>query len=154
IRRNPPVSRPMPSIENRKQKPRQAPRFVFVMSTAGAVMDQLLTHDLVRSHVHSVVADQECDALVKAARHGVSTQLFEESSPAPFCERLAEHMDTNGIDYVISFYTQFYSERFRMRFRNRIINPHPSLLPSFKGMRAFDDGIAYRCKIIGTTIEL
>ena len=124
------------------------------MSTAGSVMNQLLTNDFLKSHVHSVVADRKCDALMKAAANGISAHLFEEPSPDIFCERLSRHMEENRIDYILSFYTNFYSKEFRDRFRDRIINSHPSLLPAFKGMTGFEDGVAYHCKIIGSTIEL
>jgi phosphoribosylglycinamide formyltransferase-1 len=130
------------------------PTFAFVTSTGGAVMNELLKNEFLRSHVHSVVADRRCDALAKASCQGMLTCLIEESEPARFCERLAEYMELNGIDYVISFYTQFYAKRFRDRFRDRIINSHPSLLPSFKGMSGFEDGVAYNCKIVGSTVEL
>jgi phosphoribosylglycinamide formyltransferase-1 len=124
------------------------------MSTAGGVMDRLLTNEFLKHHIHSVVADRKCDGLVKAAAHGVCTQVFEEQSPDIFCERLEQYMRSNSVDYILSFYTQFYSRKFRDRFRNRIINSHPSLLPAFKGMRGFEDGTDYHCKIVGSTIEL
>jgi phosphoribosylglycinamide formyltransferase-1 len=117
-------------------------------------MNQLLTNDFLKSHVHSVVADRKCDALTKAAAHGISAHLFDEPSPDIFCERLAWHMEENGIDYLLSFYTNFYSREFRDRFRDCIINSHPSLLPAFKGMTGFEDGVDYHCKIVGSTIEL
>lgn len=117
-------------------------------------MNQLLTNEFLKRHVHSVIADRDCDALAKAAAHAIPTQVFEEPSPEFFCERLAQYMEANNIDYVLSFYTHFYSKQFRDRFRNRIINSHPSLLPAFKGMAGFEDGIDYHCKIVGSTIEL
>ena len=117
-------------------------------------MNRLLTNQFLKSHIDSVIADQPCGALEKAACHGIPAFTFDERSPEIFCERLARHMDANGIDYVLSFYTRFYSKAFRERYRNRIVNAHPSLLPAFKGMSGFEDGIDYHCKIIGSTIEL
>jgi phosphoribosylglycinamide formyltransferase-1 len=129
-------------------------RFAFVTSTAGGVMNRLLTNKFLKRHVHSVVADRKCDALAKAAAHVIPTRVFQEPSSDIFCERLAKYMEANDIDYVLSFYTQFYSKQFRDRFRDRIINSHPSLLPAFKGTRGFEDGIDYHCRIVGSTIEL
>ena len=54
---------------------------------------------------------------------------------------------------VISFYMQFYAKAMRDAYQDRIINFHPSLLPAFKGMDGFGDGMAYHAKIIGTTVE-
>jgi phosphoribosylglycinamide formyltransferase-1 len=132
----------------------QGPRFAFVTSTAGSVMNELLGNEFLRSHVHAVVADRPCDALVKAAHHGIPTRLIDAPTPEPFCRELAQHLQDRRIDYVLSFYTQFYAKDFRDRFRHRIVNSHPSLLPAFKGMRGFEDGIAYHCRIVGSTTEL
>ncbi len=128
-------------------------RFIFVVSTSGSVMNQVLGSNFLRGLVHSVVADQSCPALDKARAWGVPTVLFEEAVPERFCARLKRYMDEHAIDYVISFYTQFYSREFREACRDRIVNFHPSLLPAFKGMDGFGDGMAYHTKIIGTTVE-
>jgi phosphoribosylglycinamide formyltransferase-1 len=132
---------------------RQDKRFIFVVSTSGSVMNQVLESNFLRRVVHSVVADQACDAVEKARAWGVPVVLFDECSPEAFCARLKQYMEDHRIDYVLSFYTQFYSKAFRDAYRDRIINFHPSLLPAFKGMDGFGDGIAYHAKIIGTTVE-
>lgn len=128
-------------------------RFIFVVSTSGSVMNQVLASRFLRSVIHSVVADQSCQAIEKARAWGLPVAVFEEVSPEAFCSRLKLHMEEHRIDYIISFYTQFYSKVFRDAYRDRIINFHPSLLPAFKGMDGFGDGVAYHAKIIGTTVE-
>jgi phosphoribosylglycinamide formyltransferase-1 len=128
-------------------------RFIFVVSTAGSVMDHVMESPTLRRVVHSVVADRPCPAVEKAARHGLPVQVFDEPDSSAFCSRLRGYLGQHAIDYVISFYTQFYSAEFRDAYRDRIINFHPSLLPAFKGMDGFGDGCAYHAKIIGTTVE-
>ncbi len=129
------------------------PKFVFVVSTSGSVMERVLSSSFLKNVVHSAIADQACEALKVAQRHGITTHLFDEGSNEAFCERLASYLSEHEIDYIISFYTQFYSQPLRNAFQDRIINFHPSLLPAFKGMDGFGDGIAYHNKIIGTTVE-
>jgi phosphoribosylglycinamide formyltransferase-1 len=128
-------------------------RFVFVVSTSGSVMNQVLESPFLRKVVHSVVADRPCPAVEKAKVHQVPVQVFQEVDNEAFCDRLREHLEQHDIDYVISFYTQFYARPFRDAYQDRIINFHPSLLPAFKGMDGFGDGMAYHAKIIGTTVE-
>jgi phosphoribosylglycinamide formyltransferase-1 len=130
-------------------------RFIFVVSTSGSVMNQVLSSSpTVRRATHSVVADRQCAAVDKAAAHGIPATVFDEASNEAFCEKLADYVAEHEVDYIISFYTRFYADSFREAFRDRIINFHPSLLPAFKGMDGFGDGIAYHTKIIGTTVEL
>lgn len=128
-------------------------RFVFVVSTTGSVMNQVLDCDFLKSRTHSVIASENCVAVDKARAHGVTALVFDEASNEVFCERLADYMQQHQIDYVLSFYTQFYTEEFRRSYVDRIVNFHPSLLPAFKGMDGFGDGVAYHAKIIGTTVE-
>lgn len=129
-------------------------RFVFVVSTEGSVMDATLKSDFLRSVVHSVVVDRDCGAIQKARSHGVPIALFDEVQPDTFCQKLSTYMAEHNLTWIISFYTNFYSEAFRIEYSDRIINFHPSLLPAFKGMDGFGDGLAYHVKLIGTTVEL
>lgn len=116
-------------------------------------MNCVLSDAFLRKVTHSVVADQPNGAIEKAQAWGLPGVLFEENRPEIFCRRLAEYMQQHDVEYVISFYTQFYSKEFRDLYRDRIINFHPSLLPAFKGMDGFGDGMAYHAKLIGTTVE-
>lgn len=128
-------------------------RFVFVVSTSGSVMNKVLESPLIRAAVHSAVADRPCEAIEKAKAHGLPVEVFDGETNDGFCARLAEYMKRHRIEFVISFYTRFYARPFRETYRDRIINFHPSLLPAFKGMDGFGDGVAYHTKIIGTTVE-
>lgn len=137
-----------------KQVNRRNKRLVFVVSTSGSVMQQVLQVPAVRHATHSVVADRPCAAIDKAEALGVRTVLFNEGSNSGFCARLQKYLNRHEIDYVLSFYTRFYTKTLREAYKDRIINFHPSLLPAFKGMNGFEDGIAYHSRIIGTTVEL
>ena len=45
------------------------------------------------------------------------------------------------------------SSNFINEYKNRIINIHPSLLPSFKGMHGIKDAYDYGVKITGVTVH-
>ena len=133
---------------------KQALRFAFVSSSAGSIMDKALNNQLVRGLTHGLVCDQVCPAIDRAREHGVPIEVIPEREPQVFCERLLDYLHGHRIDYVFSFYTQFYSATLRDAYRDRILNFHPSLLPAFKGMDGFGDGLRYGVKVLGSTVEL
>ena len=129
-------------------------RFAFVSSSAGSIMDKTLDNQLVRGLTHSVVCDRVCAAMERAREHGVPVEVIPEVEADAFSERLLTYLGRHRIDYVFSFYTAFYSPALRDAYRDRIFNFHPSLLPAFKGMDGFGDGLQYGVKILGSTVEL
>lgn len=128
-------------------------RFVFVTSTSGSVMSQVLKTQTVRNATHSVIADRRCAAINVAQSFGLNAIVYDDDNNEDFCKKLLAYINQNKVDYVISFYTKFYSADIREELEDRIINFHPSLLPAFKGMDGFGDGYRYHTKIIGTTVE-
>jgi phosphoribosylglycinamide formyltransferase-1 len=130
------------------------PKFAFVLSTSGSVMQRVLETGTVLNATHSVIAEQDGPMLEKARAHGLHTSVISAPTNEAFCEKVLDHVREFEIDYILSFYTKFYSDTIRTALKDRIINFHPSLLPAFKGMDGFGDGLAYHTKIIGTTVEL
>jgi len=126
---------------------------VIAVSTAGSVMNEALKNPFFKGIVHSVVADKECPAIAKAQSHGVRIENFLEHTEEQFSIRLLEYLLKNDIDYVFSFYTGFFDNHLRDTYKDRIINLHPALLPAFKGLTGFNDGLAYGVKFVGSTVE-
>lgn len=129
-------------------------RCAIVASTGGAVMHELLKRPFFRRQIHLVASDRPCGAIDRAAAHGVPTVILRGPSPADFCARLDARLREEGIEWVISFYTRLFVEPLLTHFRNRIVNLHPSLLPSFKGLHGFEDTLAAGVRYAGTTIHL
>jgi phosphoribosylglycinamide formyltransferase-1 len=129
-------------------------RFVIVISTGGAVINQLLYNEFFKSRIHSVVSDRECPAIPKAAAHGTRTEIIPEPDKAKFSALVLEYLKQNKIDYAISFYSKLFVGEILNEYQDRIINLHPSLLPAFKGLHGFDDAIAYGVSYVGSTIHL
>ncbi|MFX0072038.1 MAG: phosphoribosylglycinamide formyltransferase [Candidatus Hermodarchaeota archaeon] len=50
-------------------------------------------------------------------------------------------------------YMRFVSKMFINHFKGNVMNIHPALLPSFKGMHAHEDAIAYGVKVSGVTVH-
>lgn len=129
-------------------------RCAIVASTGGAVMHELLKRPFFRRQIRLVASDRPCGAIDRAEAHGVPTMVVRAPSTADFCARLDAHLRSQGIEWVLSFYTRLFVEPLLTHFRDRIVNLHPSLLPSFKGLRGFEDTLAAGVRYAGTTIHL
>lgn len=56
-----------------------------------------------------------------------------------------------SIDYLICLGSAILKGDLLTYYKNRIINIHPSLLPSFKGLRAIDQALETNVKVLGMT---
>lgn len=54
-------------------------------------------------------------------------------------------------EYLFCFGNKIFKNELIDHFKNRLINFHPSLLPSFKGLNAIDQAIEANAKILGNT---
>jgi phosphoribosylglycinamide formyltransferase-1 len=96
-------------------------------------------------------------ALERAAARGVPTAVFErfahadrETRDLAIADWLAEH-DTRLV--VLAGYMALLSPAFLARFPGAVINVHPSLLPSFPGLHAIEQALAYGVKVFGVTVH-
>jgi phosphoribosylglycinamide formyltransferase-1 len=128
-------------------------RFVFISSTGGSVMNELLNNSFFKSQVYSVLSDRECGATASARRHGVRTDIIPVKDKARFCDLALSYLREHAADYVVAFFTKIFVGELVDAYRDRIINLHPSLLPSFKGMDGFGDAVSYGVRYVGSTIH-
>lgn len=61
------------------------------------------------------------------------------------------NMDKYKIDYLLCFGSKILKEKFISAYPNKLINFHPSILPSFKGLSAINQSFEYKVSIIGNT---
>ena len=64
---------------------------------------------------------------------------------------LLEQLVVRKLDYCFCFGTRILVGNLLETYRNRIINFHPSLLPSFPGLKAVDQAIEYGAVMLGNT---
>ncbi len=57
-------------------------------------------------------------------------------------------------DILLSFGSRVLRGSLLSQYRNRILNFHPSLLPSFKGLNAIDQALSHGVGIIGNTVHV
>ena len=68
---------------------------------------------------------------------------------------LIVHLEAEGAELVVlTGYMRILSSLFVRHYKDRILNIHPALLPSFRGMDAFSQALAYGVKWTGTTVHI
>lgn len=70
-------------------------------------------------------------------------------------QRYAEHLISLGTEWVVlAGFMRVLHRDFLAAFPHRIINLHPSLLPSFKGLDAIGQALDYGVKVTGCTVHI
>lgn len=96
--------------------------------------------------------------MTRAKNHGIPSVLIESDKH----EGTREEFDQKMIDVLRKYecelivlvgYMRFVSKYFIKSFNGNVMNIHPALLPSFKGMHAHRDALAYGVKVSGVTVH-
>lgn len=94
----------------------------------------------------------------RAQRHNVPTVLLNHrdyDSREALDQKIAETLRAHEIDWVImAGWMRIVTPTLIDAFAQRIINIHPSLLPSFKGIRAIEQALDSGVKITGCTAHI
>lgn len=94
-------------------------------------------------------------ALEIATKYNINTIVqprIKGQSKFDYEEELLGKLKKHDIEYIyLAGWMLILSEHFITHFNQRIINIHPSLLPSFKGLNAIDQALDYGVKITGIT---
>ncbi len=105
-----------------------------------------------------VLADQEdAGALKIADEYGIAAHYLDPSGldREGYDRRLMDHLDRASVNLVVlTGYMRILSPSFVEHYKNRILNIHPALLPSFRGMDAFSQALEYGVRWTGTTVHI
>ncbi|QLE44331.1 phosphoribosylglycinamide formyltransferase [Nostoc sp. C052] len=97
-------------------------------------------------------------AAVKATNRGVKTVLLNHrnyQSREEFDEKIVQTLQRYDVEWVIlAGWMRLLTSVFIDAFPDKIINIHPSLLPSFKGIHAVEQALASGVKITGCTAHI
>jgi len=102
-----------------------------------------------------IISDKKDAAgLKKAAEFGVPVRTVEFKNKKQFNNELIELLNQFNVDYVaLAGFMRIVSHEFVSAFKNRILNIHPALLPSFKGLEAQTQALNAGVKIAGCTVH-
>lgn len=94
----------------------------------------------------------------RAKNHNIPYVLIESDkhngTREEFDQKMIDVLDKYKCELIVLVgYMRFVSEVFINHFKGNIMNIHPALLPSFKGMHAHEDALAYGVKISGVTVH-
>ena len=105
------------------------------------------------------VASSRADApgLRRAEAAGVASAVFPLADHAERGERdraLGDWVDSLGADLVVlAGFMELLTPEFIGRFAGKIVNVHPSLLPSFPGLRAIERAVEAEVEETGVTVH-
>jgi formyltetrahydrofolate-dependent phosphoribosylglycinamide formyltransferase len=112
--------------------------------------------------IEVVIANKICDGLKHAEEANIKSVIIssKDVEREEFEGSLQETLDDEEIDYIIlAGFMRILTSDFCMKWDGKIINIHPSILPSFKGLhtheRAIDAGVKWHgCTVHFVTGEL
>jgi phosphoribosylglycinamide formyltransferase-1 len=137
-------------------------RTAILISGRGSNMQSLVNAARAADYPAEIVlvASNRPDApgLAWAEANGVRTLAIDHTSHATreaFEDSLQEALDAVGAELVaLAGFMRLMTPAFVDRWRDRMINIHPSLLPSFKGLHTHEQALAAGVKITGCTVHL
>lgn len=94
----------------------------------------------------------------RAKNHNIPIVLIESNkfkgTREDFDQKMIEVLNKYDCELIVLVgYMRLVSQLFIKHFNGHIMNIHPALLPSFKGMHAHEDALAYGVKVSGVTVH-
>lgn len=137
-------------------------RFAVFISGSGtnlqAIIDAVKAGEIKGAELALVVSsNKKAYGLRRAEEAGIKTVVFD---PKAYTNRQSVDRDIvirlaqERIDFlVLAGYMRLLTPYFVKKFHRKILNIHPSLLPSFKGVAGIKDAFTYGCKTTGVTVH-
>lgn len=92
-----------------------------------------------------------------AASKGIATAVVDHKAfadKAAFEAAMTAALEANGVEFVcLAGFMRIVSPVFIDRWHNRLINIHPSLLPSYRGLHTHERALADGVKLAGCTVH-
>lgn len=132
-----------------------------VVSGRGSNLQSIIDHiaeGKLNVEIAVVVSDhKEAFALERAAKAGIPTAVVERKGckdKAEFEDKIDAALREAGSEVVVlAGFMRILTGHFISRWEHKIINIHPALLPSFKGLDAQGQAVDYGVKVAGCTVH-
>lgn len=100
---------------------------------------------------------EEARGLERARDAGIETAVFPKDAYEDRTQRdvaMGDWIEAKGAQLVVlAGFMELLTPTFIGRFPNRIVNVHPTLLPSFAGIRSIEQTFDYGVKVAGVTVH-
>ena len=132
-----------------------------VVSGRGSNLQSIIDHNAegkLSVEIAVVVSDhKEAFALERAAKAGIPTAVVERKGckdKTEFEDKIDAALREAGAEVVVlAGFMRILTGHFISRWEHKIINIHPALLPSFKGLDAQGQAVDYGVKVAGCTVH-
>jgi phosphoribosylglycinamide formyltransferase-1 len=131
--------------------------YVILISGRGSNMEAMLAADL-PGRCAAVISNRPGAAgLAYAAQRGIATAVIDHKGHgdrAAFDAALAAEIDRHAPDLVVlAGFMRVLGEEFVRHYEGRMLNIHPSLLPSFPGLKTHEAALAAGVRLHGATVH-
>jgi phosphoribosylglycinamide formyltransferase 1 len=153
------------SAEQPPGRPEQATarkRVAVLISGRGSNMAALIAaarNPAYPAEIAIVVSNRpEAGGLQRAGVEGIATAVVDHASfgkdRAAFEEAMQVHLDAHQVDLVcLAGFMRLLTPAFVSRWSGRLLNVHPALLPSFRGLHTHERALAAGVRIHGATVH-
>jgi phosphoribosylglycinamide formyltransferase-1 len=132
-------------------------RYVILISGRGSNMESLLDAGLPGLCAAVISNKAEAGGLASAASRGVANRVIDHrgfASRDEFDAALAAEIEALAPDLVLlAGFMRILGEGFVRRFEGRLLNIHPSLLPSFPGIKTHAQALAAGVRLHGCSVH-
>ena len=98
--------------------------------------------------------NKNSSGLSKVKKKGIKTKIIDENKINKFEEKLSKILIKEKVNFIcLAGFMRILSKEFLHSWKRKIINIHPSILPSFRGLNAVKKAIEKKVKYTGCTIH-
>lgn len=134
---------------------------VYVSNNATSIKKALIFmeahHPGLLRNISFILIDNKKNIELRSLAQSFNFKIYEESLDGVekkniyISNKLMFHAVEHGVDYIFLFCDKIIKGEILTTFKNRIINFHPSVLPSFKGLNAIDQAVLSNSIVLGNT---
>jgi phosphoribosylglycinamide formyltransferase-1 len=112
----------------------------------------------INAKIAIVISDKrDAYALERAKKAGIETLFMDPGifkSEEDYDKAIIKYLKDQNVELIcLAGYMRVLTPHFVRVFKDRIMNVHPALLPSFKGVNGIKDALDYGVKITGPTVH-